>query len=66
MAYSVSYTHLDVYKRQAYDTCWYAIDGSGVSEKLNKFQKPTNSNKSYISAVSYTHLDVYKRQDIPE
>jgi hypothetical protein len=41
--------HQESEYKMAYDTCWYAIDGSGVSEKLNKFQKPTNSNKSYIS-----------------
>jgi hypothetical protein len=41
--------HQESEYKKAYDTCWYAIDGSGVSEKLNKFQKPTDSNKSYIS-----------------
>jgi hypothetical protein len=33
----------------AFDTCWYAIDNTGVPAKLNKFQEPTDSNKSYIS-----------------
>ena len=47
----VSYTHLDVYKRQAHN--WGSYDfGSGpqVADRLNQ------------GPVSYTHLDVYKRQ----
>ena len=47
---TVSYTHLDVYKRQVLCNPWmgtvYPIGGRG-----ERFQ-----------AVSYTHLDVYKRQ----
>ena len=51
----VSYTHLDVYKRQDikaafepyYDTTW-----------LQGNYNPSNIYES----VSYTHLDVYKRQ----
>ena len=27
------------------DPCWYAVDNSGVPEKLNKFQKPTDVSK---------------------
>ena len=56
---AVSYTHLDVYKRQVHamaeqlmkllkkDLVVYLSDG-------NTLKEPT--------AVSYTHLDVYKRQ----
>ena len=49
----VSYTHLDVYKRQA----------SGI--RRSGFADPLHSEMSSIGAispVSYTHLDVYKRQ----
>ena len=47
---AVSYTHLDVYKRQT----------------LEALRPPkTNQNGiHYVKPVSYTHLDVYKRQDI--
>ena len=51
----VSYTHLDVYKRQVYnrDCMIHEIvceTGSGAPYEVTK------------KAVSYTHLDVYKRQ----
>ena len=64
---SVSYTHLDVYKRQTETTAsllqWtgnaidlveliYGIDVMGCINNGNMPLKP----------VSYTHLDVYKRQ----
>ena len=68
---AVSYTHLDVYKRQE-----LYCTGS-----LNLFNHPTNVNLNSrvvcfvlkgmgenlrkIATVSYTHLDVYKRQDLP-
>ena len=58
--WSVSYTHLDVYKRQVF-----------MMEEL--FEKGCRSPFLYLEAwnyissdttpVSYTHLDVYKRQD---
>ena len=63
--YSVSYTHLDVYKRQIpyfskyssaqerksfFDTL---LDFASLSSRANVFRS---------MAVSYTHLDVYKRQ----
>ena len=44
---TVSYTHLDVYKRQDERTAQLAVDLLDVH---------------HYSAVSYTHLDVYKRQ----
>ena len=44
---SVSYTHLDVYKRQLLNNAG-EIRGSRIFGPV---------------AVSYTHLDVYKRQD---
>ena len=63
---AVSYTHLDVYKRQA--------GYIGVKLKMRKNSiKNTRINgevqkelstiiRNEIKAVSYTHLDVYKRQ----
>ena len=48
----VSYTHLDVYKRQEY----HLTD--------SRFNYNSNILKPHqrIKSVSYTHLDVYKRQ----
>ena len=43
---SVSYTHLDVYKRQG----------------LGDYKLHSNEYKYLSAPVSYTHLDVYKRQ----
>ena len=50
---AVSYTHLDVYKRQA-----YRDDTQIVDCQCRKFY----SENPRVEAVSYTHLDVYKRQ----
>ena len=73
VAISVSYTHLDVYKRQTLNIAkmWRMYQES-VSDELkvkeSLFRKifVTNFNISFKSpttdAVSYTHLDVYKRQ----
>ena len=50
---SVSYTHLDVYKRQVLlVTRWTVLHGEPW------LVCPT------LTPVSYTHLDVYKRQDL--
>ena len=54
---AVSYTHLDVYKRQFTAVAYHsesAIDGFTYTYTASIVQ----SDK----AVSYTHLDVYKRQ----
>ena len=50
---TVSYTHLDVYKRQDED-----------GKKVNPADKKVQCGDYIISVndVSYTHLDVYKRQ----
>ena len=50
---SVSYTHLDVYKRQV-SLSWAMVSFKAVSCSLVP-----------AKAVSYTHLDVYKRQGDP-
>ena len=56
---SVSYTHLDVYKRQD------KIDAKHVEEQVisagHFHGMPLALAMSYVT-VSYTHLDVYKRQ----
>ena len=54
-AKAVSYTHLDVYKRQA----WQPTLVPGQIKLKNLYDTGTSPN---VLAVSYTHLDVYKRQ----
>ena len=51
---AVSYTHLDVYKRQYYTIL--ASDGG------NTLCYPQHLSLPTVAPVSYTHLDVYKRQ----
>ena len=66
---TVSYTHLDVYKRQVLVS---ASDSSSniatkevlvevVDDKAPEFTV-VGVDKGYVVPVSYTHLDVYKRQ----
>ena len=61
---SVSYTHLDVYKRQVLNVMVYLLivhvavivtSSAGIVVGISLSQ-PVNVS------VSYTHLDVYKRQ----
>ena len=72
---TVSYTHLDVYKRQAHHAVIITVDffdkdgGAPLYSVCTGLVK--RLTRSYISvyliigkAVSYTHLDVYKRQAI--
>ena len=60
----VSYTHLDVYKRQAQTGDFYGMfkemDGLPVIVRL--LDPPLHEFLESPRAVSYTHLDVYKRQ----
>ena len=73
----VSYTHLDVYKRQMLGHLGFtALTSGGNAEEQAKISTKMQELQSYIdrfylfdydeenveSAVSYTHLDVYKRQ----
>ena len=66
----VSYTHLDVYKRQVLqiyfdtDPAKRAKMTDIILNELNQFvdQGPSAENLNKVKAVSYTHLDVYKRQ----
>ena len=74
---SVSYTHLDVYKRQPYGKVFGGTNGDGPPCTLNGFTGARNGaivpewelsvrvkpNKG-AEPVSYTHLDVYKRQAV--
>ena len=54
---AVSYTHLDVYKRQV--NIWAIMAGVVLYAKYHG----TSLNRYlYVGPVSYTHLDVYKRQ----
>ena len=71
---AVSYTHLDVYKRQAEDNKdiqmakryveqWKKVKAENLGLLL---WGDVGTGKSFVAAciatVSYTHLDVYKRQ----
>ena len=58
MLQSVSYTHLDVYKRQGEDR--------GLQRTRHHLlpvqRTETDGEGRWTGSVSYTHLDVYKRQ----
>ena len=69
---SVSYTHLDVYKRQGKKSVdsihkelghimWEYVGMGRTAEGLKEGLKKL---KEVRKAVSYTHLDVYKRQSL--
>ena len=64
---AVSYTHLDVYKRQVYEI-WFPFQFhiyiSALPGPVHAFRwvEVATQNPGSVSAVSYTHLDVYKRQ----
>ena len=67
----VSYTHLDVYKRQVVDliatvgTVAAPVLTLNICESVMRFALDKDANKdkiTQIGTVSYTHLDVYKRQ----
>ena len=65
---AVSYTHLDVYKRQVYISC----NPETLARDLKYLTKHGYQAKEcqpvdlfpWTKPVSYTHLDVYKRQGI--
>ena len=63
---AVSYTHLDVYKRQvlniSYNKEHYMFDQQHQRNNTVLFCGLESEN-GCATAVSYTHLDVYKRQD---
>ena len=53
---TVSYTHLDVYKRQL------LVTGFGVKDSIANIAGQQFGSVQTYGTVSYTHLDVYKRQ----
>ena len=59
----VSYTHLDVYKRQERHLA-FAIAVEGFQHETVAAQRHDDVGlfRRRFAAVSYTHLDVYKRQ----
>ena len=70
----VSYTHLDVYKRQDQE-CSHVIQTKQEYETLldqrdrarrekEEAERAAAREISRVKPVSYTHLDVYKRQGI--
>ena len=62
----VSYTHLDVYKRQSLgyldSRAVYDIQISSRYNDVYEVENLPDTDYEEITAVSYTHLDVYKRQ----
>ena len=64
----VSYTHLDVYKRQAYERWAKVYNLKQMAAALQYLQEHHLTDYAALTAsteaaaVSYTHLDVYKRQ----
>ena len=66
---SVSYTHLDVYKRQfvAFGQQLRKISAVRMHFAVHILLSHPSCNKLFVLTtkvpVSYTHLDVYKRQD---
>ena len=57
---AVSYTHLDVYKRQVY----YRVQTGMFRNRDNAERMLYRLQADGFPAVSYTHLDVYKRQTL--
>ena len=60
LCWAVSYTHLDVYKRQVMNSRVMLY----IGEETITFVQADLCGVQFVSqqAVSYTHLDVYKRQ----
>ena len=65
---AVSYTHLDVYKRQAQGSRAFVggpaalRPGHGRAPQWRGPHRRPSPRRAALAAVSYTHLDVYKRQ----
>ena len=64
---AVSYTHLDVYKRQGFlrivNEQHAAVGIHRIAEHQSARALRIVFRDLHLVAVSYTHLDVYKRQD---
>ena len=61
---TVSYTHLDVYKRQEVVIDRWIIGENATESRMQKSLKTALQMGDGVVTVSYTHLDVYKRQII--
>ena len=60
---AVSYTHLDVYKRQE-PVYSMRANAHGINDLGNTYiEVDLTEQYMWYYPVSYTHLDVYKRQD---
>ena len=55
----VSYTHLDVYKRQVIAKRNRGLNSAFTVRKISSGE---GVERTFQTPVSYTHLDVYKRQ----
>ena len=68
MLFPVSYTHLDVYKRQMLNQVLVTKQTGETGKLVSKImvaEAVALKKECYfaiLQAVSYTHLDVYKRQ----
>ena len=64
----VSYTHLDVYKRQALcrasSICCVTSTRRCICAAVPTVMRTQFSIRGSVKSVSYTHLDVYKRQGL--
>ena len=60
---AVSYTHLDVYKRQALYSVMSVAEQSVIALWHALLDDEDEWEKNGGWSVSYTHLDVYKRQE---
>ena len=61
----VSYTHLDVYKRQLMQCSDFFDEHKDINQvavRNTAFSAKKVKDDGDITPVSYTHLDVYKRQ----
>ena len=61
---SVSYTHLDVYKRQALTAMHQRHETILLVLALSAERTVQSQSCVKAAPVSYTHLDVYKRQGL--
>ena len=59
---AVSYTPLDVYKRQAMERLEYTAKISYLLRRIGAERDLPAAEIARLKAVPYTHLDVYKRQ----
>ena len=60
----VSYTHLDVYKRQAFRIDERLDDYTVMFCNILRDADKVDIFRVNVDTVSYTHLDVYKRQGV--